>query len=171
MSHRDDDFVAYVDARGSALLRIARLLTVGDRHAAEDLVQTTLEKAYVAWPRIKRQEAQDAYVRSIMTRSAIDRTRRRRRRGEVLTDIVPESTHVPDGPEERDAVWAVLAGLSARQRAVLVLRYYEDLSETQIADALGCSPGTVKAHASRGVALMREFLADPSDLDATGPNR
>ncbi|QBX54946.1 SigE family RNA polymerase sigma factor [Nocardioides seonyuensis] len=171
MSHRDDDFVAYVDARGATLLRIARLLTAGDRHAAEDLVQTTLEKAYVAWPRIKRHDTQDAYVRSIMTRSAIDRTRRRQRRGEVLTDTVPESAHAPDGPEERDAVWSVLAALSARQRAVLVLRYYEDLSEAQIADALGCSPGTVKAHASRGVALMRELLADPSDLDATGPNR
>lgn len=171
MSHRDDDFVAYVDARSPALLRIARLLTAGDRHAAEDLVQAALEKAYVAWPRIRRHEAQDAYVRSIMTRAAIDRTRRRTRRGEVLTDTVPETVTVPTGPEDRDAVWGLLAALSPRQRAVLVLRYYEDLSEAQIAHTLGCSPGTVKAHASRGVALMREICADRSAFEETGLNR
>ncbi|PUA82721.1 SigE family RNA polymerase sigma factor [Nocardioides currus] len=166
MARRDDDFVAFVDARSVALLRTARLLCAGDLHAAEDLVQTALEKAYVAWPRIKRREAQEAYVRSIMTRSAIDRTRRRQRRGEVVTDDVPETPVVHAGPEERDEVWALLASLSPRQRAVLVLRYYEDQSEAQIAEALGCSAGTVKAHASRGVALMRELLAS-----STGPIR
>ena len=105
MARRDDDFVAFVDARSAALLRTARLLSAGDRHAAEDLVQTALERAYVAWPRIKRREAQEAYVRSIMTRAAIDRTRRRQRRGEVLTDEVPEPVVMPTGPEDRDAVW------------------------------------------------------------------
>ena len=89
MARRDDDFVAFVDARSAALLRTARLLTAGDQHAAEDLVQTALEKAYVAWPRIQRKGAQEAYVRSIMTRAAIDRTRQRTRRGEVVTDEVP----------------------------------------------------------------------------------
>ena len=98
-----------------------------------------------------------------MTRAAIDRTRKRQRRGEVLTDEVPESVDIPTGPEDRDAVWTLLASLSPRQRAVLVLRYYEDLSEVQIAEALGCSTGTVKAHASRGVALMRELAADSND--------
>lgn len=171
MARRDDDFVAFVDARSAALLRTARLLSAGDRHAAEDLVQTALERAYVAWPRIKRREAQESYVRSIMTRAAIDRTRRRQRRGEVLTGEVPETVTVPAGPEDRDAVWGLLAALSPRQRAVLVLRYYEDQSEVQIAETLGCSTGTVKAHASRGVALMRELCADPATFHATGLNR
>ena len=90
VARRDDDFVAFVDSRSAALLRTARLLTAGDQHAAEDLVQTALERAYVAWPRIQRKAAQESYVRSIMTRAAIDRTRWRSRRGEVVTDEVPE---------------------------------------------------------------------------------
>lgn len=169
MSSRDAEFVAYVEARSSSLLRIARLLTAGDVHAAEDLVQTTLTKAYVAWPRIQRRGAEDAYVRSILTRAAIDRGRRRARRGEVVTDEVPDVATTPEGPEERDAVWSMLQALSPRQRAVMVLRYYDDLSEAQIADVLGCSPGTVKAHASRALAVMRGLAAaDPRPLDPTG---
>jgi RNA polymerase sigma-70 factor (sigma-E family) len=160
VARRDEDFVAFVDARSAALLRTARLLTAGDQHAAEDLVQTALEKAYVAWPRIQRKAAQESYVRSIMTRAAIDRTRWRSRRGEVVTDEVPEVATEPVGPEDRDAVWSLLQALSPRQRAVMVLRYYEDLSEAQIAETLGCSPGTVKAHASRALAVMRALSAD-----------
>ena len=102
VARRDDDFVAFVDARSAALLRTARLLTAGDQHAAEDLVQTALEKAYVAWPRIQRKGAQEAYVRSIMTRAAIDRTRQRTRRGEVVTDEVPDVPVHQVGPEDRD---------------------------------------------------------------------
>lgn len=155
MARRDDDFVAFVDARSAALLRTARLLTAGDQHAAEDLVQTALEKAYVAWPRIQRKGAEEAYVRSIMTRAAIDRTRQRARRGEVVTDEVPDQPVHAVGPEDRDHVFALLAALPPRQRAVMVLRYYDDLSEAQIATTLGCSPGTVKAHASRALATLR----------------
>ena len=150
MAARDDDFVAFVDARSAALLRTARLLSAGDQHAAEDLVQTSLEKAYVAWPRIQRKGAQEAYVRSIMTRAAIDRTRQRRRRGAVGTD---------EGPDE---VFALLAALSPRQRAVMVLRYYDDLSEAQIAQALGCSAGAVKSHASRALSVMRSMTTESS---------
>ena len=160
MAARDDDFVAFVDARSAALLRTARLLSAGDQHAAEDLVQTTLEKAYVAWPRIQRKGAQEAYVRSIMTRAAIDRTRQRRRRGEVVTDEVPDVPVEPVGPEDRDQVFALLAALSPRQRAVMVLRYYDDLSEAQIAQALGCSAGAVKSHASRALSVMRSMTTE-----------
>ena len=160
MAARDDDFVAFVDARSAALLRTARLLTAGDQHAAEDLVQTSLEKAYVAWPRIQRKGAQEAYVRSIMTRAAIDRTRQRRRRGEVVTDEVPDVPVEPVGPEDRDQVFALLAALSPRQRAVMVLRYYDDLSEAQIAQALGCSAGAVKSHASRALSVMRSMTTE-----------
>jgi RNA polymerase sigma-70 factor (sigma-E family) len=157
VARRDDDFVDFVDSRSAALLRTARLLTAGDRHAAEDLVQTALEKAYVAWPRIERKGAQESYVRSIMTRAAIDRTRQRSRRGEVVTDDVPDIPVEPVGPEDRDQVFALLAALSPRQRAVMVLRYYDDLTEAQIAEALGCSAGTVKAHASRALGVMRSL--------------
>lgn len=162
MAARDDDFVAFVDARSAALLRTARLLSAGDQHAAEDLVQTSLEKAYVAWPRIQRKGAQEAYVRSIMTRAAIDRTRQRRRRGEVVTDEVPDVPVEPVGPEDRDQVFALLAALSPRQRAVMVLRYYDDLSEAQIAQALGCSAGAVKSHASRALSVMRSMTTETS---------
>jgi RNA polymerase sigma-70 factor (sigma-E family) len=164
VARRDDDFVAFVDARSAALLRTARLLTAGDQHAAEDLLQTALEKAYVAWPRIQRKGAQESYVRSIMTRSAIDRTRQRARRGEVVTDEVPELPVHLVGPEDRDHVFALLGALPPRQRAVMVLRYYDDLSEAQIADALGCSAGTVKAHASRALVALRRLSAETSDL-------
>ena len=162
MAARDDDFVAFVDARSAALLRTARLLSAGDQHAAEDLVQTSLEKAYVAWPRIQRKGAQEAYVRSIMTRAAIDRTRQRRRRGEVVTDEVPDVPVEPVGPEDRDQVFALLAALSPRQRAVMVLRYYDDRSEAQIAQALGCSAGAVKSHASRALSVMRSMTTESS---------
>ena len=150
MARRDDDFVAFVDARSAALLRTARLLSAGDQHAAEDLVQTALEKAYVAWPRIQRKGAQEAYVRSIMTRAAIDRTRQRRRRGEVVTDEVPDVPVEPVGPEDRDQVFALLAALSPR------------LSEAQIAQALGCSAGAVKSHASRALSVMRSMTTETS---------
>lgn len=164
MARRDDDFVAFVDARSPALLRTARLLTSGDQHAAEDLLQTALERAYVAWPRIHRKGAEEGYVRTIMTRAAIDRTRQRGRRGEVVTDEVPELLVHPVGPEDRDHVFALLGALPPRQRAVMVLRYYDDLSEAQIADALGCSAGTVKAHASRALVTLRRLSAETSDL-------
>ena len=162
MSRRDDDFVAFVDARSSALMRTARLLTAGDQHAAEDLVQTALERAYVAWPRIQRKGAQESYVRSILTRAAIDRTRQRTRRREVVTDDVPDVPVHEVGPEDRDQVFTLLEVLSPRQRAVVVLRYYDDLSEAQIAEALGCSAGAVKSHASRAMALMRAHTTDLS---------
>lgn len=164
MARRDDDFVAFVDARSPALLRTARLLTSGDQHAAEDLLQTALERAYVAWPRIHRKGAEEGYVRTIMTRAAIDWTRQRGRRGEVVTDEVPELLVHPVGPEDRDHVFALLGALPPRQRAVMVLRYYDDLSEAQIADALGCSAGTVKAHASRALVTLRRLSAETSDL-------
>jgi RNA polymerase sigma-70 factor (sigma-E family) len=164
VARRDDDFVEFVDSRSTALLRTARLLTAGDQHAAEDLVQTALEKAYVAWPRIQRKGAQEAYVRSIMTRAAIDRTRQRSRRGEVVTDDVPDLPVHPVGPEDRDHVFALLGALPPRQRAVMVLRYYDDLTEAQIADALGCTAGTVKAHASRALATMRRLTDETSEL-------
>ena len=125
VARRDDDFVAFVDARSAALLRTARLLTAGDQHAAEDLVQTALEKAYVAWPRIQRKRAQEAYVRSIMTRAAIDRTRQRSRRGEVRDRRGPRRARPPRrprGPRPRLRPAAVALAATARGDGAALLR-------------------------------------------------
>jgi RNA polymerase sigma-70 factor (sigma-E family) len=156
----DAEYVEFVRSRSSALLRTAYLLTAGDRQAAEDLVQIALAQAYVAWWRIRSPEAREAYVRRILLRTAIRRTRRRGWRAEL------PFAQPPDGPvadhaasvDLRLTIGPLLGRLPPRQRAVLVLRYYDDLSEAQIADTLGCSRGAVKSHASRALHTMRSYL-------------
>lgn len=161
----EDQFRTFVVARSQALLRVAYLLT-GDRGLAEDLLQTSLAKTYAAWPRIRDGQAVEAYVRTVMTRTVISWRRRNRVREDPVWDV-PESAapreQQPGGGEE---LWADLQALPRRQRAVLVLRYYEDLSEAQIAEVLGCSRGTVKSQASRGLATLRRRLlhADAEEL-------
>jgi len=154
-------FVAFVESRSTALLRTATLLCHGDSQAAEDLVQTALTKSYLAWGRIRRPESAEPYVRTLLVRTAIDRQRSRHHRAEHLDDGLPE-TPVRDadlaGLEHRLELWPYLAGLSSRQRAVVVLRYYEDLSEQQIAHVLGCSRGAVKTHTSHALAALRQAL-------------
>lgn len=156
----DAEFVEFVQTRSSALLRTACLLTAGDRQAAEDLVQTALAQAFVAWRRIREPAAREAYVRRTLTRAAIRRTRRLAWRAEVLVVEPPVGSigDLSEPVDQRLTVWPMLRALPARQRAVLVLRYYEDLSEAQIADALRCSPGTVKSHASRALETLRSQL-------------
>lgn len=149
----DERFSAFVTARSRHLLQAAYLLT-GDRHRAEDLLQTALTRAYLRWDRIEEPEG---YVRRTMVNAHTDWWRKRPWR-EQSTEQVPE-TAVPDGGgavDTRDAVLAALATLPARQRAVVVLRYYEGLSEAEIAATLGCSAGTVKSAASRALARLRE---------------
>ena len=153
---RDEDFAAYMAARQPSLLRTAYLLT-GDRHTAEDLVQTALAKLYLAWDRVQRRELVDGYVRRILVNEHNSLWRRAFKRREVVSDAVPE-THAPadrhdDG--ESAALWAFVQTLPRKQRAVIVLRYYEDLSEAEIAETLGISVGTVKSQASRALAAMR----------------
>jgi RNA polymerase sigma-70 factor (sigma-E family) len=157
VSDRDRDFTTYVEARGGALLRTAVFLCTGDRSAAEDLVQSTLVRAYVAWHRVRDEAARDGYVRRIMVRESY---RRPSRSQPVLGEPGVLDAHGP--VEDRLDLFPLLAALPRQQRAVVVLRYYEDLSEREIADALGCSPGSVKRHASRALATLRERLApDP----------
>jgi RNA polymerase sigma-70 factor (sigma-E family) len=161
VSDRDGEFTRYVEARGGALLRTAVFLCAGDRPGAEDLVQATLVRAYVAWNRVRDEGARDAYVRRIMVRESY-----RRPRG--TTGVLTEAPGTPDpcGPvEDRLALFPLLAALPRQQRAVVVLRYYEDLSERDIADALGCSPGSVKRHASRALATLRARLGEPVALE------
>lgn len=150
----DVDFRDWAAARLPALLRYAHLLT-GDRHQAEDIVQTALTRTLVAWPRVRRKSNPEAYVRTAIARLVIDVGKRRRH--EVLTGSPPDPEPPPgdDGPESRWEMWSALAALPARQRAVLVLRYYEDMTEAQIAEVLGCSTGTVKSQASKALAKLR----------------
>jgi RNA polymerase sigma-70 factor (sigma-E family) len=161
----DEQFRAYVVERGPALMRTAYVLT-GNQHDAEDLLQTTLAKTYLAWDRIRQPEAVDAYVRRVLVNTQRSAWRRRRV-SEVLTDRIPEPREQAstDGRVElHDALWAALARLPRRQRTVLVLRYYEDLSEAETAQALGVSVGTVKSTASRALRRLRE--ASAADLAA-----
>ncbi|UMG91007.1 SigE family RNA polymerase sigma factor [Nocardioides sp. TF02-7] len=157
----DEDFVAYVEARTPALLRLAYLLT-GDGHLAEDLVQEALTKAYQRWDRVQAADNPHAYVRRIVVTQHIG-WRRRRAAGELplAPGSVPETStgDASGGVVERDAAWRALAGLPARQRAVLVLRYYEDLPDAEIAVVLGVAVGTVRSLASRAFAQLRGLPA------------
>jgi len=145
-----DEFVA---ARSPRLLRVAYLLT-RDWGEAEDLLQTALMKTWFAWPRLD--DAPEAYVRKIIATTFIS-WRRRWWVREVSHDTLPERA-TSDGTaivDERSRLWPALGRLPARQRAVLVLRFFEDMTEAQVATALGCSVGTVKSQSSRALAKLR----------------
>ena len=147
-------FDQFARARTAGLLRFAFLLC-GDRDKAADLVQDALERAAVAWPRIINRDDPEAYVRRIIVNRNVSIWRRTRR--ERLVAETPEVGY--ESPDPHDArLWAELAKLPARQRAVLVLRFYEDLGAAETAAVLGCSVGTVKSTTSRGLARLRERL-------------
>ena len=153
------EFREFMATRWPALLRTAYLLTA-DRHLAEDLAQTALEKAAVSWARVRRADDVDAYVRRILINTHLSRFRRRRV-AEVLSADTPESAYTATDPDpahsvaQRDQVLAALASLPRRQCAVIVLRYWEDMTESQTADLLGCSVGTVRSQAHRALAKLR----------------
>ncbi|MFG3118206.1 SigE family RNA polymerase sigma factor [Streptomyces sp. NPDC048197] len=158
---RADAFDRFVAARWPALLHLAHLLTGGDRHRAEDLLQEALVKLWFAWPRVAEQ-APEAYVRRVLARAAA-RSARRRWWGERPVERLPELPETGDvaaAVEERTRLEAALALLPVRQRAAVVLRYYQDLSEGQVAEALGCPVGTARSLTSRGVARLRQVLGD-----------
>ena len=148
-------FKAYVLARSSGLLRTAYLLT-GNRTDAEDLVQTSLAKTYLAWDRIRDREALDGYVCRTMVNT--QNSFWRRKRPEVLHDDVPEApardAHADS--DLHDALWTAMSQLGNRQRTIVVLRYYEDLSEAETASVLGISVGTVKSTTSRALSTLRD---------------
>ncbi|HEU4811330.1 MAG TPA: SigE family RNA polymerase sigma factor [Nocardioides sp.] len=152
------DFESWLVAREPALQRTALLLT-GDPHSAQDLVQTTLAKLYLAWDRIDDHEHVDAYARRILVNEHRSAWRRPWRRREIVTDSVPDASRPEEGYDgAHDAVWRFVATLPPRQRAVLVLRYYEELTEAETANVLGISVGTVKSQASRALASLRSQL-------------
>lgn len=155
-------FVTFVREVSPALLKTAWFLT-GSSHAAEDLVQAALERLYVAWPRVARESA-PAYARRTMVNLSTDRWRRRRR--EVIVADPPERVGVATDAQHVDLVRA-LASLPPRERQVVVLRYYADLTESSVADLLGVSLGTVKSSASRGLATLRDRLSVEEQSNAT----
>jgi RNA polymerase sigma-70 factor (sigma-E family) len=164
-SNSGRDFDDYVASHGAGLERYACALT-GDAHAAQDLVQTALMKAWRRWRRISRVEYPDAYVRRILTNTFIDQ-RRRRDTGESPIAEVPEWPGGPDPADQavhRDEVIRALTTLTPTQRAVIVLRHYLGRNDEQIATELGCSVSTVRSHASRGMECMRGYLKYP-DLE------
>jgi RNA polymerase sigma-70 factor (sigma-E family) len=147
-----EDFVA---ARSASLLRTAYLLT-RDHALAEDLLQTALTKAYLAWRRIDGEP--EPYVRRILV-NTYSSWWRRKWNGERPTDELPETAYADAGPAESGDLWDAIGRLPRRQRAVVVLRYFEDLTEAQTADLLGITVGTVKSQTSKAFASLR---VDPS---------
>ncbi len=158
----DEGFAAFVRYRSARLARTAFLLTA-DRHLAEDLLQTTLAKVADHWTRIAGRGDPSAYVHTVMVHTAIS-WRRRRWHGELPTATVPEqSTSDPGASPADERLRAALAQVPPRQRAALVLRYYDDLSEAETAAALGCSVGTVKSQTAKGLARLRSLLGPEHD--------
>jgi RNA polymerase sigma-70 factor (sigma-E family) len=162
----EDDFREFVQARSPALLGTAFLLT-GDRGLAEDLLQATLVRAYRHWPRVRACGSPEAYVRRIMTNQRIVWWRRKRL--PVAAGPLPD---LPAGDcqtaavDQRDELWRALLQLSPRTRAVLVLRYWEDRTEAETAEILGCAVGSVKSQASRGLRRLRLVLEASQGADS-----
>ncbi|MGC4877991.1 SigE family RNA polymerase sigma factor [Micromonospora sp. DT43] len=176
MASRDpleEEFREFVAARSAALLRTAYLLA-GDWATAEDLLQTALTKTYLAWKRLGGIEAVEPYARRVMVNTSTSWWRRRWH-GERPTEVLPERPGVDEIEQQldRDLLWRHLRELPSRQRAVLVLRYYEDMSEAQTAALLDISPGTVKSQAFRALATLRRRMgaATPDLTDTPGANR
>jgi RNA polymerase sigma factor (sigma-70 family) len=186
-------FDDYVASRGAALLRLAFMLT-GDRHLAEDLTQDVLIRVYGRWSRVSGMAQIDAYVRRSLVDTHVSWRRRRSNRevphaepGNIASGLARATgvsgvsglsvgsfgtaVSVPDDGDaaaERDRTWRLLATLPRKQRAVLVLRFYEDLSDPEIAGLLGCTPGPVRSQASRALATLRTNLQDTAALGGVG---
>jgi RNA polymerase sigma-70 factor (sigma-E family) len=166
-SRRSDapDFESWLVAREARLQRTAHLLT-GDVHAAQDLVQTTLAKLYLRWERVSAADDVDAYARKVLVNEFRTAWRRPVRRTEQVVALVPDRA-APETPAydgSREAVWRFVCSLPPKQRAVVVLRFYEQLTEPEIADLMGISLGTVKSQSSRALATLRARLPQHPEL-------
>jgi RNA polymerase sigma-70 factor (sigma-E family) len=168
-SQRDEEFSVFVRTRRVELLRSACLLTAGDTHRAEDLVQTALARLYVAWPRVRRSGTQAAYAWRIIINAHLDEVRAPRWRREQYVAEPPDEpgtpppgtlqdTTLPDGIDG-DRIRAALAALPPRMRAAIVLRHWMDLSVTETASLLRCSEGTVKSQTARAADRLRGLLS------------
>lgn len=148
--HEHDAFDAFVRARLPELMRFGRALT-GSHEAAADLVQDALERTLLQWPRLQSRDQPEGYVRRVMINRNISIWRRMRR--ERLTDELPDHGN-RDNHRDRD-LWQAIRALPPRQRAVIALRYYEDLTESEVAAIMGCSVGTVKSQGAKALAKLR----------------
>lgn len=166
---RDDqrraEFAEFASARSTALHRAAYLM-VGDVSLAQDLVQEALIKTYVAWPRLRDKANAEAYARKAITTTALSWFRRKGWSHERVSDTLPER---PTGGHADEVarstwLWQCLLQLPLRQRIVVVLRYYEDLTEAQTAEVMGCAVGTVKSQTHAALAKLRDQLGDDADL-------
>jgi RNA polymerase sigma-70 factor (sigma-E family) len=155
MSHHDFD--RFVAGATDGLLRTAYLI-VWDLPEAEDLVQETLIKVAKRWPKVRRMDHPVAYARRVLVNLALDGGTKRARRRDELSARAPEEAATPAPIDTQDELHAALAALPPRQRAVLVLRYFLDLPEAEVAAALQCSLGTVKSTASRGLARLERTM-------------
>ena len=158
------DFADFVQRRSAAMLRAAWLLTGGDWALAEDLVQTALGEVWRHWSRVAEMAAPDAYAHKIMVNTCL-RWRGRRWTGEVASARLPETGTATDGFHQvdvRESLRHALRQLTVKQRAVIMLRYFEDRTEAETADIMGCSVGTVKSQAAKALARLRNVpgLAD-----------
>ncbi len=153
---RDGEFEDYMRGRQPSLRRTAYLLA-GDEHTAEDLVQVAFAKLYLSWDRVRDQQTLDGYVRRILVNEHNSLWRRAWKRRELSTDAPPEAPQTTATYDEGQsaALWEFVGTLPRKQRAVVVLRYYEDLSEAETAEVMGISVGTVKSQASRALAGLR----------------
>lgn len=164
-SQRDEDFTVFVEQCSTRLLRYCYLLT-GNQADADDLLQASLLKTYQTWDRIRQPAAAERYTKQIAARQHVSTWRTVGRR-ERPTDVLPEPDPVPAGLDlgEKAEMWQALQGLGERQRTVVVLRYFEDLTEADIAHAMGTSVGTVKSQLHRGLAHLRAELAANAALE------
>jgi RNA polymerase sigma-70 factor (sigma-E family) len=166
MGRDTSEFAEFVAARSAALHRTAYLM-VGEHALAQDLLQEALTKTFVAWPRLREVANAEAYTRRTITTTAIS-WRRKRSWHEQPHDEVPEgraaATPGDDEVATRAWVWAALQQLPPRQRAAVVLRYYEDLTEAQTAAAMGCAVGTVKSQVAQAIRKLRQELGRDSEL-------
>ena len=152
------EFTEFAQAVSPRLLRTAFLLC-GDWHTSEDLAQATLAKVFASWRRVSQQHVAQAYATRILVNTYLAGQRRKRPR-EILTDRLPERVAPAVAPEERIVVLAALDTLPPRSRAVVVLRYWADLSVDQVAEVLGCSAGNVKSQSARALEKLREVLGE-----------
>jgi RNA polymerase sigma-70 factor (sigma-E family) len=157
MNRQDREFSEFVEARSAALRRTAFLLC-GDWQRAHDIVQTSLVKLYAAWPKIRRDGNVDGYARTIVTHTAIDDARRAYRRAEITVADLPERESQPADADRTTDIRHALAKLPPGQRAVIVLRYWEDLPIAETARILRISEGTVKSQTGKALTTLRTLL-------------
>ncbi|WP_440900926.1 SigE family RNA polymerase sigma factor [Actinosynnema sp.] len=162
----DAEFTRHFD-RSAAAMRFTAYLLCGNWHEAEDVVQAAYLKLYLAGPRMAHRDGVDAYLRQIVVRTFLGERRKARWKRERVTDELPEVGVPAQLSEDRVVLWRALDALPAKQRAVLVLRFWHDLGVDEVARSLRCTSGTVKSHTSRGLAALRRRLG--ADFAALWP--